>query len=82
MAVNPIEVRLAHLEGAFEQINHRLGAIEGRLSGIESRLESRFAAIDARIERLEDRMERQFYWILTLVVLSILVPISLRVLNL
>lgn len=72
---------MARLEGAFEQINHRLGAIEGRLSAIESRLESRFAAIDARFERVEDRMERQFYWILTLVVLSILVPISLRFLN-
>ena len=82
MAVNPIEVRLAHLEGAYEQINHRLGAIEGRLSAIESRLESRFASIDTRFERLEDKMERQFFWILTLVVLSILVPISLRVLNL
>ncbi|MGH2452446.1 MAG: hypothetical protein ACRDF5_01615 [bacterium] len=86
MAVNPIEVRLAHLEGAFEQINHRLGAIEGRLDSIDSRMESRFAAVDARLERLEDRlvsrMDRQFYWILTLVVLSILVPISLRVLNL
>ncbi len=93
MAVNPIEVRLAHLEGAYEQINHRLGAIEGRLESIDSRMESRFAAIDARLERLEDkllsredkllsRMDRQFFWVLTLVVLSILVPISLRVLNL
>lgn len=75
MAVNPIEVRLAHLEGAYEQITHRLGAIEGRLGSIESRM-----------ERLEDkllaRMDRQFYWVLTLIVLSILVPISLRVLNL
>jgi hypothetical protein len=86
MALNPIEVRLAHLEGAYEQINHRLGAIEGRLGSIDSRMESRFASVDVRLERLEDkllsRMDRQFYWILTLIVLSILVLISLRVLNL
>ncbi len=74
MATSPIEVRLAHLEGAVEQINQRLGAIETRLARLEDKVES------LRAELLS-RMDRQFYWILSLVVLSILVPLFVRLLN-
>jgi tetrahydromethanopterin S-methyltransferase subunit G len=103
MASSPLEVRMAHLEGAYEQINARLGGIEARLGrledrvgSLESRVEERFSRLEARLDgkvgRLEERgdftrtellsrMDRQFYWILTLVVISILVPIFLRLLN-
>ncbi len=103
MASSPLEVRMAHLEGAYEQITARLGGIETRLGrledrvgSLESRVEERFSWLEARLDgkigRLQERsdftrtellsrMDRQFYWILTLVVLSILVPIFLRLLN-
>ncbi len=100
MASSPFEIRMAHLEGAYEQISARLGAIEDRLGRVEDRLtsldsmfEDRSARletkIDGKLTRVEERgdvmrtellsrMNKQFYWILTLVVLSILVPIFLR----
>ncbi len=33
MAMNAIEIRLAHLEGAYEQIDRRLTSLEGRVDG-------------------------------------------------
>ncbi len=90
---------MAHLEGAYEQINARLGSIELRLGRLEdrvgsfeSRVEERFSRLEGKIERLGERsdfvraellsrMDRQFYWILTLVVISILVPIFVRLLS-
>ncbi len=103
MAATPIEIRMAHLEGAYEQVNARLGTIEERLGRLEDRfgrledrledrfgrLEARFGAVEARFmdqvtlvrTELLSRMDRQFYWILTLVVISILAPIFLRFLG-
>jgi predicted nuclease with TOPRIM domain len=99
MSTSPLEIRMAHLEGAYEQINARLGAIEERLGRLEDRfgrLEDRFGRLEDRFIRFDDkldvridslrsellvRMDRQFYWILSLVVLAILVPIFLRLLS-
>lgn len=92
MASTPIEVRMAHLEGAYEQISARLGAVEERLGRVEDKLSRLEDKIDGRFIRLEERsdgirtellsrMDRQFYWILTLVVISILGPIFLRFLG-
>lgn len=78
MATSPMEIRMAHLEGAYEQINTRLAGIEERLGRLEDKIESR---VDGLRSELLSRMDRQFYWILSLVVVSILVPIFLRLLN-
>ncbi|MFN3476154.1 MAG: hypothetical protein ACK4Z6_01175 [Candidatus Methylomirabilales bacterium] len=40
--MTPLEERMAKLEGAFEQMNARLGSIEGRLSAIETEIRSNF----------------------------------------
>lgn len=40
--MTPLEERMAKLEGAFEQMNVRLGSIEGRLSAIETEIRSNF----------------------------------------
>ncbi|MDR7551182.1 MAG: hypothetical protein QN131_14805 [Armatimonadota bacterium] len=71
MAVETIEARLARLEGAYDQISARLGGVEQRLSQLDERLEARF-------NRLDDKMDRQFYWLLGLLVISILLPIAMR----
>lgn len=42
MAANPIEVRLAHLEGAYEQVDKRLGTIEVRLGDIDRKIDAVF----------------------------------------
>jgi hypothetical protein len=56
-AIDQLEVRMARLEGAYEQINERL------------------ANLERRIDYLSHQVSTQFYWLLTLILGSILVPI-------
>lgn len=85
MATSPLDIRMARLEGVYEQMDARLGTIESRLARLEDRLGRLEDRFDVRIDTLRDelvsRMDRQFYWILSLVVTSILVPLLLRVLS-
>jgi hypothetical protein len=37
MHAHPLEPRIAHLEGVFEQTNERLGSIDRRLDGMDQR---------------------------------------------
>ncbi len=64
MATNAIEIRLAHLEGAFEQVDKRLSAIEVRLDAQQARMDARFDAsmawTDERFRDLERRIESVF----------------------
>ncbi len=71
MAAESIEGHLARLEGTVEQVSLRL-------TGIESRLEQMDTRLDGRISRLEEKVDRQFYWMVGLIVIAILVPIGLR----
>jgi len=79
-------------KGAYEQVNARLGAIEERLGRLEDRfgrLEDRFARfddkLDVRIDSLRTellvRMDRQFYRVVGLIIVAILVPIFLRLMG-
>lgn len=68
MAAEPTEIRMARLEGAFQQINERLGPLEQRLS-------TGIAAVRAEVLDLRRQMTTQFYWLLTFILGSILVPI-------
>lgn len=63
----PIEIRMAHLEGAYEQLDKRLGdlaavmregfaRVDDRLSSIETRFEARFEAIDCKFTSTTWRM--------------------------
>lgn len=45
---HPLEARIAHVEGAFNQVNERLGSIERRLDSIDAR----FNHVDARFNWL------------------------------
>ena len=42
MATDALEVRIAHLEGAYEQIDKRLGSIENRMASLEQKLNRQF----------------------------------------
>lgn len=83
MAAEPTEIRMAKLEGAYEQINVRLGAMEHRLSAEITALRTEMhTAIgdlrtDTRAEILDHRRQTtsQFFWTLTFILGSILIPI-------
>ncbi len=71
MAADALEVRIAHLEGACERIDRRLGAVESALQSVRTELRA------TRTDLLS-RMDRQFFWILGLLITSILLPVALR----
>lgn len=75
MATNSVEVQLAPLEGAFEQITERLARLEVRMVEMAAGLREEIGRTRAE---LLARMDRQFFWVLGLLVISILVPIALR----
>lgn len=62
-----MEIRIAHLEGAYEQVSHRLNGIEQRL-----------VALEQRIDSLRNSMDQKFLWVMGLVLVSILSPLIQR----
>jgi flagellar capping protein FliD len=70
VSAQPLEIRMAHLEGAYEQISHRLGNIEQRLGSMELKFEGRLGKIDGRFAQMDGRfaqMDRKFMWLIGLV---------------
>lgn len=86
MAAEALDIRMARLEGAYQQINERLGAIEQRLTSeisgfrsevtaLRNELKSDFGSVRSEISDLRKQTATQFYWLLTVVLGSILVPL-------
>ena len=59
---------MASLEGAYQQINERLGLLEQRLT-------SEIASLRLDFTELRRQINTQFFWLLTFVLGSILIPI-------
>ena len=53
MSAHPLDVRLAHLEGAYEQISDRLNGFDLRFARLEDK-------VDTGFDRLNERMDREF----------------------
>jgi hypothetical protein len=57
MALDALDVRMARLEGAYEQIDKRLGTLHGDVLALVQRLE--------RLEhRLEQKLDANFRWMI------------------
>lgn len=56
MSAQPLEVRMAHLEGAYEQISERLRGIEGRMTALDQKIDTRFDGLDKKLETSQWRM--------------------------
>jgi hypothetical protein len=56
MSAQPLEIRMAHLEGAYEQISKRLNGIDSRLTGIDGRLTALDQKIDIKFETLDKKI--------------------------
>ncbi|HVA32752.1 MAG TPA: hypothetical protein VNG31_01315 [Candidatus Baltobacteraceae bacterium] len=61
MSAQPMEVRMAHLEGAYEQVSARLASIDDRLTSMDDRFDRRFAG-------MEQKFDRYFLWLAGLIV--------------
>jgi septal ring factor EnvC (AmiA/AmiB activator) len=78
MAADALDVRIAHLEGAYEQIDRRLGAVESALQSVRAEIQSVRTELHTTRTELLSRMDRQSFWILGLLIVSILLPVALR----
>ena len=54
MAADAWELRTARLEDAYEQVDRRLGALEGRLATLEQKMDTGFAQIRVEISGARD----------------------------
>ena len=64
MHAHPLEARMAHIEGAFGQVNERLGGLDRQLDGIDRRLDSFEHLTALRF----DQIDRRFNWLIGVVV--------------
>jgi predicted nuclease with TOPRIM domain len=60
MSAQPLEIRMAHLEGAYEQISERLRGIDGRFTALDQKVDSRFDRLDQKIGALDRKMDSRF----------------------
>ena len=70
MAADMLGVRMAHLEGAYEQLDKRLGSLEGRLGSLEG-----------EVRDLRRDVHDQFRWTVGLLIVAIFAPIVLRLIG-
>jgi hypothetical protein len=69
MPASPIEVRMAHLEGAYEQVSQRLTSIDLRLDGLDRKIDLFRDSLDAKIDK-------RFMWTVGVVVTTWLTTIG------
>ncbi len=63
MAADGLAVRIAHLEGAYEQIDKRLGSIEGRMASLERKVDDGFTQLRAEIHTT-------FRWVIGVILIN------------
>ncbi len=73
MSAQPLEIRLAHMEGVNEQIVDRLNGVDRRLDfmgsqigDLRSELNARFGQVDGRFAQ----MDQKFMWLIGINVTS------------
>ena len=71
-----LDVRIAHLEGGYEQIDKRLGTLEARLSALEATVKTEIGSLrtelrdEVRLLRQETR--EQFRWVIGFQIVTLL----------
>ena len=78
VTAQPLEIRMARLEGAYEQISDRLNGIDLRLASIEARIDATRDMLLARMDERFAAVDQKFLWLMGLVVVSILLPLIQR----
>jgi predicted nucleic acid-binding Zn-ribbon protein len=59
MAADALEVSMARLEGAYEQLDKRLGSVESRMASLERKVEEGFAHLHAEIGRVDQHLRTE-----------------------
>ena len=56
-------VRMARLEGVYEQIDKRLGSLDGRMASLER-------TVNERTDRVEQKLDATFRWVIGIVLVN------------
>ncbi len=59
MSAQPLEIRMAHLEGAYEQISERLRGIDGRLTALDQKIDQKIGALDQKMDSRFDTFDKK-----------------------
>jgi hypothetical protein len=65
VSAEPLEIRMARLEGAYEQIADRLNGIDQRIGAFEQKVDARFAQVDLRLLELERKIDSSLRTMIT-----------------
>jgi hypothetical protein len=57
MSAQPFEIRMARLEGTYEQIDKRLGDLTTTINGRFEQVDSRFAQVDLRFDGVDRKID-------------------------
>jgi hypothetical protein len=57
MSAQPIEIRMAHLEGAYEQLDKRIALLTSTMDSRFAQVDSRFAQVDGRLAQIDGRID-------------------------
>ena len=69
MSAQPLEVRMASLEGSYQQVSDRLNGIDRRLDGFEQKVEARFNSVELRFQALDSKIDG-LQWRMTALILG------------
>ncbi|MGA8098600.1 MAG: hypothetical protein WB810_08065 [Candidatus Cybelea sp.] len=69
MSAQPLEARMASLEGSYHQVSDRLNSIDRRLDGFEQKVEGRFHGVDSWFQALDAKIDR-LQWRMTALILG------------
>jgi tetrahydromethanopterin S-methyltransferase subunit G len=74
MATDALAVRIAHLEGAYEQIDKRLGSLDGRTASLERKVDEGFTQLrhelSQRIDRVAEKLDITFRWVIGIILIN------------
>lgn len=69
MSAQPLDVRIASLEGSYHQVSDRLNSIDRRLDGFEQKMEARFNGLDSKFDALDSKIDR-IQWRMTALIVG------------
>ena len=71
-----LDVRIAHLEGGYEQIDKRLGTLEARLSALEATFKTEIGSLRTElrdaVRLLRQETREQFRWVIGFQIVTLL----------
>lgn len=70
MTAQPLEIRMAHLEGAYEQLDRRLGDLARTIDSHFAQVDSRFSQVDTNFQTLNQKVDTLQWRLTSLVVVT------------